>query len=301
MTEFDEHIGGNEGIESSSGAGRPGRAESTEYCEIIFEQRGAIAVLTLNRPDIRNAFTHQEMIDEIVDACQKVQDSDTVSVLVVTGTGSSFSAGGNVKDMYKKEGMFSGDPNDIRQNYRKGIQRVTLAFQRLDVPVIAAVNGPAMGAGCDLTCMCDIRIASDKARFGETFVSVGLIPGDGGAFLLPRVVGFSKALELAFTCRVIDAAEALRIGLVSEVTPAEELLERTMEVAAEIAQHPARILRLAKRLFYLSQGRSLEETLELSCSFQALCHHSPEHMAALEAFFARQRNRDGFKGEGHRL
>jgi enoyl-CoA hydratase/carnithine racemase len=272
------------------------RAERAEFREITFEQKAAIAVLTLNRPDIRNAFTHQEMIDEIVDACQRVQDSETVSVLVVTGAGSAFSAGGNVKDMYKKEGMFSGDPNDVRQNYRKGLQRVTLAFQRLDVPAIAAVNGPAMGAGCDLTCMCDIRIASEKARFGETFVSVGLIPGDGGAFLLPRVVGFSKALELAFTCRVIDAAEALRIGLVSEVTPPEKLLERAMEVAAEIAQHPARILRLAKRLFYLSQGRSLEETLELSCSFQALCHHSPEHMAALEALFARQRNRTGLKG-----
>ena len=270
-------------------------AAMKKYKEILFEQKDAIAILTLNRPDIRNAFTHQEMIDEIVDACQKVQDSESVSVLVVTGSGSAFSAGGNVKDMYKKEGMFSGDPNDVRQNYRKGIQRVTLAFQRLDVPTIAAVNGPAVGAGCDLTCMCDIRIASEKARFGETFVSVGLIPGDGGAFLLPRVVGFSKALELALTCRVIDAAEALRIGLVSEVTPSKELLDRAMEVAAEIAQHPARILRLAKRLFYLSQGRSLEETLELSCSFQALCHHSPEHMEALEALFARQRKQAGLE------
>jgi enoyl-CoA hydratase/carnithine racemase len=279
--------------ESQSRETFPGRAqaEGTGYREIVFQQKGPIAELTLNRPDIRNAFTHQEMIEEIVDACQKVQDSESISVLVVTGAGSAFSAGGNVKDMHRKEGMFSGDPNDVRQNYRKGIQRVTLAFQRLDVPAIAAVNGPAIGAGCDLTCMCDIRIASDKAKFGETFVSVGLIPGDGGAFLLPRVVGFSKALELAFTCRVIDAAEALRIGLVSEVVTPERLLDRAMEVAEEIAQHPARTLRLAKRLFYLSQGRSLEETLELSCSFQALCHHSPEHMAALEAFLSRQRSK----------
>jgi enoyl-CoA hydratase/carnithine racemase len=268
-----------------------GEAGAMEYKEIIYEQKGAIAVLTLNRPDIRNAFTHQEMIDEIVHACQMVQDSESVSVLVVTGAGTSFSAGGNVKDMYKKAGMFSGDPNDVRRHYREGIQRVTMAFQRLDVPAIAAVNGPAVGAGCDLSCMCDIRIAGEKARFGETFISVGLIPGDGGAFLLPRVVGFSKALELAFTCRVIDAAEALRIGLVSEVTPQEKLMERAMEVAGEIAQHPARILRLAKRLFYLSQGRNLEDTLELSCSFQALCHHSHEHMAALDALFAKQRSR----------
>lgn len=291
MAEGDKLNGSEKGGPSPDFVEKSDAGERTDYREIIFEQKEAIAVLTLNRPDIRNAFTHQEMIDEIVDACRRVQDSGSVSVLVVTGAGSCFSAGGNVKDMYKKEGMFSGDPNDVRQNYRKGIQRVTLAFQSLDVPAIAAVNGPAVGAGCDLTCMCDIRIASEKARFGETFVSVGLIPGDGGAFLLPRVVGFSKALELAFTCRVIDAHEALRIGLVSEVTPAATLLERAMEIAAEIAQHPARILRLAKRLFYLSQGRSLEDTLELSCSFQALCHHSPEHMEALEAFFSRQRDR----------
>ncbi|MGC8659347.1 MAG: crotonase/enoyl-CoA hydratase family protein [Desulfomonilaceae bacterium] len=289
-------MSGNKKGQSQDSGNRSDDVKCENYQEIIFQQQGAVAVLTLNRPDIRNVFTHIQMIDEIVDACQRVQDSESISVLVVTGAGPSFSAGGNVKDMYRKEGMFSGDPNDVRQNYRKGIQRVTLAFQRLDVPAIAAVNGPAVGAGCDLTCMCDIRIASEKARFGETFVSVGLIPGDGGAFLLPRVVGFSKALELAFTCRVIDASEALRIGLVSEVVPAERLMDRAMEVALEIAQHPARTLRLAKRLFYLSQGRSLEETLELSCSFQALCHHSPEHMEALEAFFTRQRNRDGSRG-----
>jgi enoyl-CoA hydratase/carnithine racemase len=279
-----------EGLSSNS-TSRSAIARQTDYREILFEQKDNVAVLTLNRPDTRNTFTHREMIDEIVDACKRVQDAESVSVLVVTGAGSAFSAGGNVKDMLKKEGMFAGDPNEVRQNYRKGIQRVTLAFQGLDVPAIAAVNGPAIGAGCDLSCMCDIRIASEKARFGETFVSVGLIPGDGGAFLLPRVVGFSKALELAFTCRVIDAAEALRIGLVSEVVPAETLLGRAMEIAAEIAQHPARILRLAKRLFYLSQGRSLEETLEISCSFQALCHHSPEHIAAIEALLARQHAR----------
>ena len=291
MTETDGHENATiEGLSSNSTSGSA-IARQTDYREILFEQKDNVAVLTLNRPDTRNTFTHREMIDEIVDACKRVQDSESVSVLVVTGAGSAFSSGGNVKDMLRKEGMFAGDPNEVRQNYRKGIQRVTLAFQGLDVPAIAAVNGPAIGAGCDLSCMCDIRIASEKARFGETFVSVGLIPGDGGAFLLPRVVGFSKALELAFTCRVIDAAEALRIGLVSEVVPAEKLLERTMEIAAEIAQHPARILRLAKRLFYLSQGRSLEETLEISCSFQALCHHSPEHVAAIEALLARQHAR----------
>ena len=261
------------------------------YREISFEQQGTIAILTLNRPDVRNTITEPAMIEEILDACRRVQEDEAISVMILTGAGSAFSAGGNVKDMYNKQGMFAGDPDQIRNNYRQGIQQIPLAFQRLDVPTIAAVNGPAIGAGCDLTCMCDIRLASDQARFGETFVSVGLIPGDGGAYFLPRVIGYAKALELAFTCRVIDAAEALRIGLVSEVVPHERLLERSLELAAEIAKQPARILRLAKRLFSLAQGKSLKETLEISAAFQALCHHSPEHMQALEAFFAKQKAR----------
>ena len=261
------------------------------YREISFEQQGTIAVLTLNRPEVRNTITEPAMIEEILDALLRVQADEALSVMILTGAGSAFSAGGNVKDMYNKQGMFAGDPDQIRNNYRQGIQQIPLAFQRLDVPTIAAVNGPAIGAGCDLTCMCDIRLASDKARFGETFASVGLIPGDGGAYFLPRVIGYARALELAFTCRVIDAAEALRIGLVSEVVPHERLLERSLEMAAEIARQPARILRLAKRLFSLAQGKSLEETLEISAAFQALCHHSPEHMQALEAFFARQKAR----------
>jgi enoyl-CoA hydratase/carnithine racemase len=202
-----------------------------EYREIIFEQKGNIAIVTLNRPDVRNTVTEKEIIAEIVDACQRVQEDRSISVMILTAAGTAFSAGGNVKDMYNKVGTFAGDPDQVRDGYRQGIQRIPLAFQRLDVPTIAAVNGPAIGAGCDLTCMCDIRIASDKARFGETFASVGLIPGDGGTFLLPRIIGYSKAMELAFTCRVIDAAEALRLGLVSEVVPPDRLLARSLEIA----------------------------------------------------------------------
>ena len=259
-----------------------------EYKQVKLELRDRTAILVLNRPDIRNAITDQEIIDEIVDVCERVQQDDTFRVLIITGAGSSFSAGGNVKDMYHKEVMFSGDPVQIRENYRRGIQRIPRAICNLDIPTIAAVNGPAIGAGCDLACMCDIRIANESARFGETFVSVGIIPGDGGAFFLPRVVGFAKACELAFTCRIVDAQEALRIGLVNEVTSPEKLMDRCVELALEIGKHPARILRLAKRLFTLAQGKSMEETLELSAAYQALCHSAPEHMTALEDFFAKQ-------------
>ena len=259
------------------------------YEEILFEEKGSVAYLTLNRPDVRNAITGETIINEIVDVCHKVQNNDDIYVLIVTGAGSAFSAGGNVKDMRDKQGMFSGNPEQLRENYRKGIQRIPLALHYLDVPTIAAVNGPAIGAGCDLACMCDIRIASEKARFGETFVSVGLIPGDGGAFFLPRIIGFSRACELAFTCRIIDAHEAHRIGLVSEVVAQEDLIQRCTEIAFEISKQPPNILRLAKRLFYLSQGRSLEEVLELSAAYQALCHHTPEHDMAVEKLMSKQK------------
>jgi len=268
-----------------------------EFTQILLEQRGAVRILTLNRPDSRNPITDPIMIEEILTALARVQADPATRVLIVTGAGSAFSAGGNVKDMQLRKGMFAGDPDQVRNNYRSGIQRIPLAMQRLDTPTIAAVNGAAIGAGCDLACMCDIRIAGEKARFGETFVAVGLIPGDGGAFFLPRIVGFAKALELTFTARVIDAEEALRIGLVNEVTAQDRLLERSLEVAASIARHPARVLRLAKRLLYQVQGKNLEDTLELSAAYQALCHHSPEHQAALEAFFAQQEQRRDRQGE----
>lgn len=258
------------------------------FQDIVLERKEHVAVLTLNRPDVRNALTDGAIIEEIEEACRIVREDEDCRVLIVTGAGPAFSAGGNVKDMQRKEGMFGGSPGRIRENYRRGIQRIPLSLYRLEVPTIAAVNGPAIGAGCDLACMCDIRLAGESARFGETFVSLGLIPGDGGAFFLPRVVGFSKACELAFTCRVIDAREALRIGLVSEVTPADQLLPRALEIAQEIAVHPSGALRMAKRLLHFGQRGSLEETLELSAAFQALCHHSPEHMEALESFLSRR-------------
>ena len=262
----------------------------TAYKNILFEKKGAIVKLTLNRPEIRNVLTEEHMITEIEDVCRHIQNDTQISVLILTGAGKAFSAGGNIKEMKEKKGMFSGGPEQVRENYRKGIQRIPLALHRLDVPTIAAVNGPAIGAGCDLACMCDIRIASENARFGETFASIGLIPGDGGAFFLPRVVGFSKACELTFTCRVIDAEEALRIGLVSEVAPNDQLLDRSLALAEEIAKQPAKTLRMAKRLLYLSQNKRVEEVLEMSAAFQALCHHSPEHVQALERFLA-QRNK----------
>ena len=251
---------------------------------VLFEQSDGVATLTLNKPEERNALSTQEQWDEVVAACERVARDQTIRALIVTGAGSAFCAGGNVKDMRDKKGIAGGTPYEIREGYRHGIQRIPLALYNLDVPTIAAVNGPAIGAGCDLACMCDIRIASTKAKFAESFVKLGIIPGDGGAWLLPRVVGMSKAAELTFTGDTIGAEEALAIGMVSRVVAPEELLKEAQALAARIAANPAPALRMAKRLMREGQHMRLDSLLEMSAAFQAIGHHTREHDQAIEAF-----------------
>ncbi len=255
------------------------------YDEILFKIENRIATITLNRPEIRNAMTGEAMIDELADACDRVNNDRSVNVLILTGADPAFSAGGNVKDMAKKDGMFAGGPTQLMVNYKKYVQRIPRIFQNVEVPLIAAVNGPAIGAGFDMTLMCDIRIASEKARFGETFLNVGLIPGDGGAWYLQRVVGMAKACELTFTGDVINAREALDINLVSYVVPHGELMERSMALAEKIAAKPPEALRMAKKLLYMGQRLSLSDLLDQSASLQSLCHHTEDHAEALNAMF----------------
>ena len=159
-----------------------------------YAKEGHVVVLTLNAPDIRNSLSGADMIEALEGACERLNGDIEARVAILTGAGTSFSSGGNVKKM-------GGEtlPAERRLGIKAGIQRIPLAFARLEVPVIAAVNGPAIGAGCDLACMCDIRIAGEGARFAESFVKLGIIAGDGGAWFLPRVVGYSKACEMAFT------------------------------------------------------------------------------------------------------
>ena len=257
---------------------------------VLFEQRDAIVTLTLNAPEARNALTSQAQWDAVVAACERVQADPAVKVVIVTGAGSAFCAGGNVKDFRDKRGLAAGSGMDVRDNYRRGIQRIPLAFHRLDVPTIAAVNGPAIGAGCDLACMADIRIASEKASFAESFVKLGLIPGDGGAWLLQRVVGYARAAEMSFTGDTVDAQAALAMGLVSRVVPHETLLDEANALAERIAANPGQALRMTKRLMREAQTSRLDSILELSAAYQALTHGSAEHDGAVAAFL------DGRKG-----
>jgi len=212
----------------------------------------------------------------------------SIRAAVLTGAGSAFCSGGNVAEMRDRTGMFGGSSAQIAANYRAGIQRIPRAFQTLQVPIIAAVNGAAIGAGNDLACMCDIRIAADNARFAESFVKVGIVPGDGGCWLLPRVVGWSKAAELALTGDTIDAAEALRIGLVSQVVPAGQLLEAAMALGQRIAANPPQVLRWTKQLLQEGRDSTLDQALESAGQFQGLAHHTADHAEAVSAFFEKR-------------
>ncbi len=255
---------------------------------VLYDNADGIVTLTLNRPEIRNAISDPDMIEAILEALERIDGDMSVRAAILTGAGSSFSSGGNLKKMGEQGGVNDPLPAQTRRNYRYGIQRIPLAFEALDVPVIAAVNGPAIGAGCDLACMCDIRIAAQSAYFAESFVKVGIVPGDGGAWLLPRVVGFSKACEMALTGDSVDAAEALACGLVSKVVPDADLLDHAHALARRIAANPPHAVRMTKRLLREGQSVKLDTLLELSAAMQALAHATDDHKEAVAAMLGKR-------------
>jgi enoyl-CoA hydratase/carnithine racemase len=251
---------------------------------VLYEQNGHIVTLTLNRPEMRNPISETGMVEGIVDALARVNADRSVRCAILTGAGTAFSSGGDLRKMHASLGQRAGDPAATTRYYSEGIQRIPLAFEKLEVPVIAAVNGPAIGAGNDLACMCDIRIAGESARFAESFVKVGIIPGDGGAWLLPRVVGYSKACEMALTGDILNAQEALACHLVSKVVPDAELMATARAMAGRIAANPPKAVRMTKRLMVQSQGMTLAAILEMSAAMQALAHTTADHKEAVTAF-----------------
>lgn len=251
---------------------------------LTLSHHGHVAVVTLNRPDIRNAISDLEVIDAIIEMFTRLESDGTTRVAILAAAGAAFSSGGNLKKMGLPGELGGGDPEDTRLGYVHGIQRIPLMFAKLELPVIAAVNGPAIGAGCDLACMCDIRIASENAVFAESFVKVGLIPGDGGAWLLQRIVGFSKAAEMSLTGAALSAEEALACGLVSKVVPADDLLPTALALAEQIAANSPGAVRMTKKLLQHAQMNSLESTLNLSAGFQAIAHTTEAHHQAVAAF-----------------
>ena len=248
-----------------------------------------VATLTLDRDDVRNALTGTALIEDILAVAQWVNRSEDVSALIITGAGAAFSSGGNVKDMAERGGDFAGNVAEVAARYRAGIQRIPLALQDVEVPIIAAVNGPAIGAGFDLANMADLRIASEKAKFGETFLNLGIIPGDGGAWFMQRQIGYQRAFELTLSGRIIDATEALALGVVLDVVAPDQLLPRARQIADRFAAQPPKALRLTKRLMKMAQRMELKDFLDLCAVFQGMCHNEPEHLEAVQRFLAKQK------------
>lgn len=251
---------------------------------LITETRdGAVAIWTFSRPERLNALPDMTDGDEIVAACERVNNDRSISCVILTGEGRAFSAGGDLNAMKERRDMFEGSGAQIRESYRRVVHRIVRALYGLEVPLITAVNGPAMGLGCDIAGLGDIRIASEKASFGIPFMKLGIIPGDGGAWLLPRNIGYNRAAEMLFAARSIDAATADSWGLVNRVVPHEALMDEVMVTARQIAAQPPQALRMGKSL--LRQGRDVnfDQMLEMSAAMQALAHLTQDHIEGVTA------------------
>ncbi|WP_300381013.1 crotonase/enoyl-CoA hydratase family protein [Henriciella sp.] len=255
---------------------------------IKLEKSGPIATLTLTRPEMMNALGQEGDGTEVAAACAEIEADPQIRVAILTGEGKAFSAGGDVKAMRDKTGAFGGSPNEVRNGYRRNIHLAVKSLYNLETPLIAAVNGAAIGLGCDVACMADVRLAAEKAKFGVTFLKLGLIPGDGGAWLLPRIVGNSRAAQLLFTGDVIDAETAKEWGLVSDVHSGDTLMEEANALAGRMAAQPPQALRLAKTLLRHGQSASYETMMEFSAASQALMHETEDHMEGVNAILEKR-------------
>ncbi len=250
---------------------------------ISTERRGGVLVLTLNRPDRLNALPDLQDGEAFAAACEAINADPSVRCAVITGAGRAFSAGGDLKAMRDRRDLFEGSGAEIRERYRRVVHRIVRSLYGLEVPLIAAVNGPAMGLGCDIAGLADIRIASDRASFGVPFLKLGIIPGDGGSWLLPRNVGYVRAAEMLFTARAIDAETAERWGLVNRVVAHDVLMDEAMATAEQVAAHPSQALRMAKALLRQGRDANFDQMLEMSAAMQALAHLTDDHIEGVSA------------------
>jgi enoyl-CoA hydratase/carnithine racemase len=249
---------------------------------------GAIATITITRPDAMNALGQPGDGDVFENICAQINADRAVRCAILTGEGRAFSAGGDVKAMKERTGAFGGSPAEIREAYRGNIHKIIKSLWNLEVPLVSAVNGPAIGLGCDVACMGDIRIASEKAKFGVTFLKLGLIPGDGGAWLTPRIVGWSRACELLFTGEVVDAQTACDWGFVSRVVEADALMDAARAMAHKVAAQPPHALRVTKALMRQGQTAAFDTIMELSAASQGLMHHTGDHEEGVDAILEKR-------------
>src|SRR5216684_234343 len=247
--------------------------------DLLYEVKDRVATITLNRPDKLNAFT-RPMIEAWARALADAQQDDHVNVVVVTGAGRAFCAGGDVARM----GEGAPAPLDHKNELWEHIHRIPRTLEAMDKPVIAMVNGVAVGAGMGMCLMCDLRIASDEARFSTGYVKVGLVPGDGDTYFLPRLIGTARALELLWTAEFIEAPRALELGIVNRVVPHDKLAEETYAFARRVADGPQIPVRMIKRLVYQSMRLDLRTHLDLVSSHMAVVRETEDHKEGVQAF-----------------
>ncbi|TRD11267.1 crotonase/enoyl-CoA hydratase family protein [Erythrobacter insulae] len=256
---------------------------------------GPVTTLTLDRAETMNPLGSPGDGDAFRTACDAINRDMATRCVILTGAGRAFSAGGDIKAMRDKTGTFGGTPPAISDGYRDNIHMMLRALHTIRVPVIAAVNGPAIGLGCDVACLADIRIASEKAKFGVTFLKLGIIPGDGGTWILPRVIGMSRASELFYTGDVIGADQALEWGLVSRVVPHDDLIAEAQAMAQKIAAMPPHSLRQSKMLLRQGSQINYDTALEMAANTQAMMHHTADHAEGVAALI--EKRSAEFKGQ----
>ena len=257
---------------------------TAEFEQIRYDKSDGLATITLNRPERMNAFTPR-MLDEWLAALQDAHTDPDVRVVILTGTGRGFCTGADVSGGAAASLMERGLSLVENRNFlRDSVQRIPRLVSLLEKPYIAAVNGAAVGAGMDMASMCDIRFAADSARFGMTYVRMGLVPGDGGAYFLPRIVGTARALDLIWSGRLFDAKEALEMGYVSAVVPADELMDYTRAYAAKLAKGPAIAIQQSKRLVYRSAHLPLDAALDLAQQAMFISQSSEDAREGPRAF-----------------
>ncbi len=251
---------------------------------VLYEAKEHVAVITLNRPEAKNAFS-PEMIRLWREYLEEAKQDDAIRAIVVTGNGDTFCSGGDIRDM--AEGKLKSW--DMKRFLWDGVHRIVFALEDLDKPVIAAINGAAMGAGMDMAIMCDLRVCSEKAKLAESYIMMGLVPGDGGAYFLPRVAGLPKALELLLTGDVMSAEEALRLGIVNKVVSHERLMAETMKLAEKIASRPPLAIRMTKRAVYQGLTSTLRSHLDYISSQISLLSETKDHQEAARAFLEKRK------------
>lgn len=255
---------------------------------VALNVEGAVLTITMQSAATGNAL-NLAMTSALADALESVNERQAIRCVVLNSSGKNFCTGGNVNDMLNGTDLMEGSPTDVRARLLKSLHRITHAVHGIEVPVIAAVNGLAIGAGFDLSLMCDVRLCSEDARFSESFLRLGLVSGIGGAWFLTRLVGVSKAMELTLTSEFIDAQAALRFGVVSQVVSAESLLGEAKKLAERIARNPPNGMRMAKQLVRESSQSSLLSALEQAASMQAILLCGDEHKEAVRRFLAADR------------